>query len=181
MNYWIFDCIQDCYVAKFKSQKDVILYIAQQNGGYDKWRDCWYCDPYKTIGTAINMNGNDKRLCVDFHGNDFMQVRPFMVVDDNDRIIDIREWDFEKILANSDSVDRKKQKRKRFKSNHKRCYGHYRTPKRYQILKDFADKNVAKFMRAKVKNRVPDSYWVDAWANGSKSWKDQSKKKKQWM
>lgn len=179
--YWIFDCSQDCYVAKFKNQKDVILYIAQHDGGYDRWRGFWYCDARKVIGSAINMNGKDGRFRVDFHGNAFIQIRPFMVVDDDNRVIDIREWDIKKILEGKNSVNYKKRKAWRMKTNHKRCCGHYRHPKTYQLRREFADRDMAKFMRPKLKTHVPDPYWVDSWAESSKSWKDQSKKRKQWM
>ena len=68
----------------------------------------------------------------------------------------------------------------RLRTNHKKCYGNWRRYRNYaQIERQYRNPEFAPYMRKKA--RVPDYWAVEPYYESNKSWKDQSKCRKQWQ
>lgn len=177
--YSLYDCVNGYYLLVNVSQHSLVKYLVNKIDGTP-----WWSRPDRPTDTllewldkSINMNGNDTFPSVNFAREDIQVLRPYMVLDSNDKIIDIRTWNLEKLYV--EAFNKKRKRVRRSNTNPKRCYGHCRSPHIYQTLRAISDPETGPYIRKKIKNTIGDWYF-EPYAQGSKSWKDQSKKRKQW-
>ena len=143
--------------------------------------------------------------CHIFHDEELVD-RQYIFLDGLNRIIDFRiykkeiDYLYEKGIFDFEVYPKKKSKYSyfRFEKNnyrfrqdpvpfigHKYHGNNYRIPKLHNLYKQVADNEYSDFIRAKRNlNNLPNVYWDDAPLRSrykSKSWKDCTKKRKQWM
>lgn len=197
--YYVYNCNRQVYHYVANSWSDLIEYIAHFN--YTKIN--WYFSPYYSTARSnslledFNCTMQDTKTCYGLFGECLYFLREYIVFDDEFRIIDMRMFKDE-ILAyerhknynrkwQTKALEYKYEKTKpEFRNGpvpntRKRTrYGKYlRHPKTFNEMKQNGDEEKRKYSR-KNRLRLPTS-WDEHYRDTSKCWKDQSKKRKQWM
>lgn len=170
------------------------VYLDHINMGNDKEN--------QTIPKTYRDNDGDLRFYYDMK----MVDRQYIFVDGLNRIIDFREckkeidYLYENGLTKYESYPKRKSKWSKyfvnntsytfrydpvpFKGKRSGCR-YYRMPKLHNLYKQIADEEYQDFVRPKRNlNNLPNVYWDDAPLRSrakSRSWKDCTKKRKQWM
>ena len=157
----------------------------------------------QSIPKTFTDNAGDLRFYMDIK----MVDRQYIFVDGLNRIIDFREYKKEinylwkNNLVKYDCYPKRKSKSKWNRFYHsipyefrrdpvpykgkKKGSKYYRMPKLHNLYKQIADEEYQEFVRPKRNlNNLPNVYWDDAPIRSrykSRSWKDCTKKRKQWM
>lgn len=151
----------------------------------------------------INLNGNDMILSWSGYDKQELVLRPYLFITEENRIIDPRIWKDkieEELKEENPQIEPiddelqygdilyKKYGKTPFRYRidpvphiwHRgKRYCGIRHPKTYQEIKKNSDPDYKEFVRPKRRN-LPTS-WDDIPRNTQRSWKEQSKKRKQWM
>lgn len=187
--YYIYNCRKEQYIAVCDSFDEMLYQVARYNH-FD-----WFTDK---VGNHIleDYNCTMKDTHNYFQLPDSNVLREYVIFDDTFRIIDIRDY-ADKIFA-FDMKNRKcKWKSKKHiyemeknlprfrkdpipRTSHKWRFGSfYRYPRTTQEIRNNSIPEYEQFVRKKRK-QIPTAY-DDIPRGQSRSWKDQSKKRKQWM
>ena len=187
--YHIFDCIKNEYIASYDGLEKLIEGIAIKYN-----HTCWYND---RVGNCLL----DEYNCTMCDTINHMEVaggqqtlRRYVVFDDLFRIIDVRMYR-KKILSYGCHFRPRKYKphskaaydektKPEFRRGPVRGtggrYGHYyRHPKTFAEIRNNSIPEYKQFVR-KSRIELP-TVWDDLVRNQSRCWKDQGKKRKQWM
>ena len=186
--YYIYNCKSEKYIHVCENLQELIEYVASFN--YRPWlgnkRANRFFDDF-------NCTMNDVKNAFDWHRNSFIELREYVVFDSIFRIVDVRMYANE-ILSYKGSMKRKPKKgslaynyeksKPEFRKGPVPYTGsghwhYYRRPRTTQEIRQNSIPEYGEFVRKKRKY-IPTS-WDDIGRNISRSWKDQSKKKKQWM
>ena len=149
----------------FNSFEELLEYAARK---YDNYGN-------NELLNLINVTGQDT-----YYNDNFEQymLRPYLIVDENKKIIDLRKYEKEikkYIWVKNKKINYSIKPRKRFSLKH-----HYRKPKTLNEKKQSCDIEYKNYIRAKRKNNsLVDSY-DDIPKKRYKSWKNNSRRKKQW-
>ena len=206
---YLYDICKDICIRKFKDLNEVIDYLAKFKSGRLHWWDRKVKDNISYLD-EINLNGNDlNNSCVLIEGNIewCKTMRPYMFVDNNNRIIDMRIYR-EEINKRADDILKEYHSKEEKEQNLKRGeflirwrggqpfrfridpvpgtgnFGHgscYRHPKTTQEIRNNASDQYENYTRGKRRN-LPTTYDDIYRSNGSsKSWKNQGKHRHQWQ
>ena len=197
---YLFDFYKNRYVVEFDCEEDLINFLGQAfyKSFWEGYRNHYFDE--------INCNGNDM---VNFagikNGEDACYIRRYMFIDENNRIIDVRNYYQEAFdrykkgmykyrydnvcddLQYGDIlVQRWSKQTFRYRIDpvpnirHGGGYrGYIRHMKTTQELRQNADVEYEEFVRPK-RRKLP-TCWDDIPRGLQRSWKKQSKKRKQWM
>lgn len=166
---------------------DFLSYHQHTNG---KYYDSWL---QKTIYNniyldKINLSGNDTYRLEEYgfiYCKTAHNLRRYMFLDKDDRIIDVRTW-YPEIFEQAHGtnayfsyqrLEDMRLKAKRRQHRHLHTTYAYRKLKWKHILEDRHDKEHAQYIRRKAANRLDN---CSGFRSISGSWKDQSKRKHQW-
>lgn len=186
--FYIYNCWKEQYVYSCNTLDELIKYIAKFN--YSPFLS------KKNSNRFINsFNCTLKDVEFVFDKNKYV-LKEYTVFDENFRIIDIRQYKDE--ILSYDYLKRHKAKwatpaleykyektKPEFRAGPvpntgRRHHGsYYRSPKTFAEIRENANPEYKEFVRKK-RLYLPTT-WDDLPKSYSKSWKDQSKKRKQWM
>lgn len=195
--FYIFDCCKKVYIKEFDSEDVLIEFLAKDfylylNGDF-----------YSEYFYNLNMNGNDIAVASFFFDERYdYKLRPYIFLDSDDRIIDIRDYKEEIVKRVKDRINKENltKKEKDFCYNdvlynqhgrfcyrvgpvpnafYYRRYHGIRHPKTINEIRQNFIPEYKSFIRPKRKN-IPTA-WDNIPRIPQKSWKKQSKKRKQWM
>lgn len=190
--YFIYDCISEKYITTCENFEELIAYIAKFN--YVPW---WSSE--KTENRFLedyNCTMKDTNSCCDYDDNFHRYPRKYVVFDSLFRIIDVRIYK-EKILSYEINYKNRKWKNPYLKYYYEknlpkfrngpiphtgtkyRRGGFYRYPRTFNEIRQNSIPEYKEFVRDRRKH-LP-TVWDDIVRGHSRSWKDQSKKRKQWM
>lgn len=192
--FYVFECNKNSCFKILNSEKELISFLAK--ACYFSLRDNSLHNRY-----FDNLNMNTKDLY--FDENDSYKIRSFVFIDSNNRVIDIRDYKeriFEEfILCKNKKSIHKSEKNPQYdellytwrgsyhyrttpvprtSSKHRYLYG-IRFPRTSNEIKQNNNPFNKPFVRGKRRN-LP-TCWDDLCRIPQKSWKEQSKKRKQWM
>lgn len=195
--YYVYDCIKQTYLYVAENWESLIGWIAgwnyapcwQENiafGSNKKLRNRILDDFNCTLqDTSIHYDWNDVRSC----------LREYTVFDDDFRIIDMRLYEKEILAYRRPKNFKRKYKTKAMEYKYEKTkpefrngpvpyVGHhwrycYRHPKTFNEMKQNCDVEYRQYVR-KRRAHLPTA-WDDIYRDTPRCWKDQSKKKKQWM
>jgi hypothetical protein len=200
ITYYLFNCKKNTYERKFDSEEELKLFLKKsfRLNYKDKW-----VSPYME---NINMNGNDTATYIDWDGNYHTCIREFLFVDEDYRIIDVRKYEKELIddIKKNGPYTYYEEENEEEREYGERLYIRYgrfsyryridpvpwiwnrggryrgiRYPKTLNETKLNSDEEMKEYVRGK-RRHLPNSY-DDIPRRIQKSWKEQSKKRKQWM
>lgn len=197
----LFDVHKNAFTSVFDSEEDLINFLAKT---YSKSWLNGLTNPYID---SVNMNGNDTENNYNWFGEQTAYVRRYIFIDDNDRIIDVRKYKDEAIKRFEAKCERTAKEREEFWTSlqhgdvlinkydkipyryrmdpvpnliRRRVGCHWlRHMKTTQELRMYGDEEHRKYARARRKN-IPTVY-DDIPRGTQRCWKEQSKKRKQWM
>lgn len=189
--YYVYDCRKQSYLYVCDSIDDIIAWVARWNYSSifsEKKRNNRILDEF-------NCTMKDTKVHLDWVGNGWTDLREYVVFDSDYRIIDIRMYEKE-ILSYVEPKNRKRKwKNKALEYKYEKTkpefrrgpvprtggrYGHYyRHPKTFNEMKQNTDVEYRQYVR-KSRLHLPTVY-DDIYRDNSRCWKDQSKKRKQWM
>ena len=205
--YKIYDVKNGCFINTFNSLKELLYFLSRyQNDNWchympGKEKEIGYCNKYLD---DINITFNDTKLSFnkygssqDSNGDNIYILRQYAFLDPNNRIIDVREYMNDIIKLSSTKINHKyyshkwkryyKSVRYRYDSipgihknhYHRNCF--YRHP---NVMNEKRQASIVEYKdyikpASRVSN-LPDA-WDDKIRHFDKSWKSQSKKRKQWM
>lgn len=171
-------------LVEFKDKKELIVFVRNRNNEY--------------FFEEVNLTGKDTIKRYDFLGDKIIinRLRDFIFYDEYNRIIDIR--DFKDIILNEEDFYPKKKEKpkyefrrgpvpKLYSKKRKKKYDYISNNKKhfFKEVKDsclvdekYLKKNRHKELQEKLRNLRYGEYNRN---KVQKSWKEQSKKKRQWM
>ena len=188
--YYVYDCVKQVYLYVAESWEDLIDWVAQYN--YipfysEKKRSNRILDDY-------NCTMKDTGMTCDWTWTRY-GLREYTVFDDDFRIIDMRLYEKEILAYRRPKSFKRKYKNKALEYKYEKTKpefrngpvprtgqrrGHYlRHPHTFNEMKQNCDPEYIDYVR-KRRNHLPTVY-DDIWRYNSHCWKDQSKKRKQWM
>lgn len=195
--FYIFDCCNNVYIREFNSEDELIDFLGKS------FYKCIDGSFYSKYLNNINMNGNDVRISPVFNENTDYVTRPFIFIDSDNRIIDARKYreeilkrinsgkyehNFSKTEKNLHYGDVLCSWRGSFRyridpvpgtsSRHRYVY-FLRFPRTSNEIKQNSIPSHKDFVRPS-RRKLPTS-WDDIPRYSQKSWKEQGKKRKQWM
>lgn len=193
----LLDISKSSQIKEFKDLENLIKFLSlRQKGEKNRYG---YNNIYLD---GLSMNGNDMMDVYTEEGVD-KSLRPYIVLDSHDRIIDIRLLysDILKYISENyskryyfNSTDfyfvKKKTKKKKYKYRYdpvpgirkiRGGSGYYRNPKTTQEKRMSLDVETKEYVRkGRSFRNLPDAY-DDIYRPVQHCWKEQSKKSKQWM
>lgn len=195
--YYVYNCIKQSYLYVAESWNDLISWIAQWN-----YTPCWQENitfgSNKKVRNRIldDFNCTLQDTSVHYDWNDVRSyLREYTVFDDDFRIIDMRLYEKEILAYRRPKSSKRKYKSKALEYKYEKTkpefrngpvpyVGHhwhycYRHPKTFNEMKQNGDVEYRQYVR-KRRSHLPTS-WDDIYRDTPRCWKDQSKKKKQWM
>ena len=190
--YYIYNCQKQAYIYVSESWEDLIAYIAQFN--YTPF----YSDKKHSNRFLENFNCtfNDTRVYCNWFDEYSSFLREYIVFDADFRIIDMRRFDKEILAYQRPKNYKRKYKTKALEYKYektkpefrngpvprtgKRSGGScYRHPHTLNEMRQNCDVEYRQYVR-KRRTHLPTVY-DDIFRDVPRCWKDQSKKKKQWM
>ena len=196
--YYVYNCVKQSYLYVAENWESLIGWIANYNyapgwwdnialGSNKKLRNRILDDFNCTFkDTSIHYDWNDVRSC----------LREYTVFDDDFRIIDMRLFEKEILAYNRSKNFKRKYKNKSLEYKYEKTKPEFRNgpvPRTSSHRGGFAMRHphTLNEMRQncipeyhdyvrKRRNHLPTTY-DDIWRDTPRCWKDQSKKKKQWM
>ena len=186
--FYIYNCWKGQYVYDCNTLDELIVYIAKFN--YRPFLGKRTCNHFLN---SFNCTLKDVEFAFD---KGEYALRKFTVLDENFRIIDVRQYK-DQILScdylathkarwKTRTLEYKYEKTKpEFRGGPvpmtgRRSHGsYYRSPKTFAEIRENANPEYKEFVRKK-RLYLPTT-WDDIPKSYSRSWKDQSKKRKQWM
>lgn len=209
--YKIYDVNKECFIATFDTLEEMLVRIANKQsidpwyGGYRRGLEgeLGYANHYLD---NVNMTFNDIKTWHKYDGETEISLRDYVFLDPDNRIIDPREYMEEILEITKDLSFYNKKYRKLSKYSFiYRCYekssvpyfregpvpgtgkrtwhrgSYYRHPKTTNEKRQAAIVENKEFIkpRRNVHNLV--DVWDEIPRHREKSWKSQSKKRKQWM
>lgn len=188
--YYIYNCQKQAYIFITEDWDGLIEYIARFN--YHPW----YSDKKRSNRFLENYNCtmNDTKLYCDWN-NEYSTLREYIVFDVDFRTIDMRMYEKEILSYQVVPGSKRKWKNKAMEYKYEKTkpefrngpvprtgcrYGYgCRHPKTFNEMRQNADVEYRKYVR-KRRLHLPTVY-DDIFRETSRCWKDQSKKRKQWM
>lgn len=188
--YYIYNCQKQAYIYVSESWDDLIEYIAQFN--YTPL----YSDKKLSNRFLENFNCtmNDTRVYCDWT-SEYSDLREYIVFDADFRTIDMRMFEKEILAYQRPKNHKRKWKTKALEykyektkpefrngpvpSTGRRRGSCYRHPKTLNEMRQNCDVKYQEYAR-KRRSHLPTA-WDDFYRDTSRCWKDQSKKRKQWM
>jgi hypothetical protein len=186
--HYLYNCSTNKYLGFYDSFEEMLESIA-----YFNQYDIWSNKIINPILENFNCTFNDTESCF-VYSECIERMKQYVVFDEDFRIIDIRVYS-NKILNYGISriKSTKKSKQKIYYEKSKpefrkepvphtssNYHGNYfRKPKTMQEIRNNSNPEYKNFVRAKRKHLR--TTYDDIFRNNSKCWKDQSKKRKQWM
>lgn len=189
--YYIYNCKKQAYIYVADNWNELIAYIAQFN--YHPWySDKKMCNRFLE---DFNCTMNDTRVYCDWT-SEYSDLREYIVFDADFRTIDMRMFEKEILAYQRPKNYKRKYKTKALEYKYEKTKpefrngpvpytggkwgGHYyRHPKTLNEMKQNCDVEYRKYAR-KSRLHLP-SVWDELYRENSRCWKDQSKKRKQWM
>lgn len=174
----------------FKNFYELIRFLAFSQNGEKYIKDKKICYNNKYLD-KLNLNFNDVFNFIDFNGDMYQIIRPYVFFDSNFKIIDIRYF-YEDIIKEREQILKER------KNYYQRKYQHitfrqdpipytgkyrgfsYRNVKYKRLIKDFKNPENKKYVRKKKYYDILEPYFDFPYQNISKSWKDQTKNRHQW-
>lgn len=200
--YYIYNIVNSTFIVKLDSKQELINWLAYRQSLEKSWLENDYNNRYLNY---LNMTFEDKYFVCDFRESGYLK-REYMVLDGYDRIIDIRCF-YKEILEVAIKESNKPYRYNRgtwyistmqrkvgkgykgakfrqepipYISNRGR-YTNYRQIRTTNEIRQNSDKEIQEYIRpSRRKNSFPD-YWDEISRHNEKSWKYQTKNKKQWM
>lgn len=190
--YYIYNCQKQAYIYISDSWDDLIAYIARFN--YVPW----YAD--KKLSNRFledfNCTMNDTKLYCDWFDQYHSNLREYIVFDADFRTIDMRMFEKEILSYKTPKNYKRKYKTKALEYKYEKTkpefrngpvprtgkmghYGSYRHPHTLNEMRQNCDEEKRKCARKK-RLHLP-TVWDDIYRDTSHCWKDQGKKRKQWM
>ena len=186
--YYIYNCVKEDYITTCDSFEELIEYVASFNY-LPWWSSKKYCNRFLE---DYNCTMNDTKVYCDWTDKAFK--RTYVVFDNMFRIIDVRMYEKE-ILGYTPPKNRKRKWRKPIYKYYEKTrpefrkgpvphtggrYGrYYRHPRTFNEIRQNSNPEYKDFVRGERKH-LP-TVWDDKVRGQSRCWKDQSKKRKQWM
>ena len=189
--YYVYDCRKQAYLYVSDSIDELIEWVAQWNY-YSIFSDK---KKNNRILDEFNCTMKDTKVHLDWVGNGWTDLREYVVFDSDYRIIDIRMYEKEILNYVIPAKRKKKWKNKALEYKYEKTKpefrkgpvpmtgGHrgycYRHPKTFNEMKQNCDVETRQYVR-KSRLHLPTAY-DDIYRDTPRCWKDQSKKRKQWM
>lgn len=196
--YYIYNCKKQAYIYVAENWNELIAYIAQFNYNPGFWSDVSKTSKKKSnrFLDDFNCTMNDTRVYCDWFNNSFSNLREYIVFDSDLRTIDMRMYEKEILAYERPTNYKRKWKTKALEYQYEKTKPEfrngpvphtssrlggspYRHPKTLNEMKQNCDVEYRQYVR-KRRNHLPTVY-DDIYRDTSRCWKDQSKKKKQWM
>ncbi len=189
--YYIYNCKKQAYIFVANNWEELIAYVAQWN--YHPWySDKKMCNRFLE---DFNCTMNDTRVYCDWT-SEYSALREYVVFDADLRIIDMRMFEKEILAYERPKSAKRKWKTKALEYKYEKTKPEFRNgpvpgtschrggfamrhPHTLNEMKHNCDPEHRNYVR-KRRNHLPTVY-DDIWRENSRSWKDQSKKRKQWM
>ena len=190
--YYVYNCIKQAYLYVAESWDELIAWIAQYNYtpfySYEKHSNRLLAD--------FNCTMNDTKTYCDWSDNVQSILREYTVFDDDFRIIDMRLYEKEILAYRRPKSFKRKYKNKAMEYKYEKTKPEFRNgpvprtgkrggyccirhPHTLNEMRQNCDVENRQYVR-KRRNHLPTTY-DDIFRDTSRSWKDQSKKRKQWM
>lgn len=189
--YYIYNCKKQAYIYIADNWADLISYIAQFN----------YTPFYSEKKHSnrfledFNCTMNDTKVYCDWT-SEYSDLREYIVFDADFRTIDMRMFEKEILAYKRPKNYKRKYKTKALEYKYEKTkpefrngpvprtgkrgrYGSYRHPHTLNEMRQNCDEEKRKYAR-KSRLHLPTVY-DDIYRDTSRCWKDQSKKRKQWM
>jgi hypothetical protein len=190
--YYIYNCKKQAYVFIADNWNELIAHIAQFN--YHPWySDKKMCNRFLE---SFNCTMNDTRVYCDW-SSEYSDLREYIVFDADFRTIDMRMFEKEILAYKRPKNYKHKYKNKALEYKYEKTkpefrggpvpgtskrsghYGSYRHPHTLNEMRQNCDVEHQQYVR-KRRSDLPTA-WDDIFRDTPRSWKDQSKKRKQWM
>ena len=189
--YYIYNCRKQAYLYVAENWNDLIEYLAQFNHNqfYSNKKTNSFLDDY-------NCTMNDTKVYCNWFDEYWSSLREYVVFDDDFRIIDMRLFEKEILAYERPKSAKRKWKNKALeykyektkpefrngpvpRTGSKRGGHYYRHPKTLNEMRQNCDEEKRKYAR-KSRLHLP-TVWDELYRDTSRCWKDQSKKRRQWM
>ena len=198
--YYVYNCVKQTYLYVAENWGDLIGWIARYNYS-PGWRDNIAFGTNNKLRNRFlenfNCTMNDTRVYCNWFDEYWTNLREYTVFDDDFRIIDMRLYEKEIVAYRLPNSLRHQYKTKALEYKYEktkpefrngpvpgtgtgwRRYGGYRHPHTLNEMRQNCEPEHQRYVRKRRKN-LPTVY-DDIYRNTSRCWKDQGKKKKQWM
>lgn len=184
MKYYIINITKNCVIKVCKDFQDLIMYCARDNY-YSSWTKNRINNH---LFDRLSLNYKDKYRVKSFKDYEVKyEIRDIMVIDEDNRIIDIRQYKDKIANCKEDYYFYKSKTNLIFRKSpipytKKRRCKIYRNPKTFQEIRENCDNETSQYIRAKRTRKYLPTYYDDINRGNykSKSWKKQ-KIKKQYM
>lgn len=199
--YKLYNVSTGYFEKTFDTLEDLLIFLSHHqhtDAWWGKYREGTESQLgyYNTYLDDVNMTFNDLKLVWDYNEKGY-GLRTYVFLDPDNRIIDPREYIRDIIdLSKNPPKNKNWWVSKRYSNNlpefrkgpvpntgrrHWHRGSYYRYPQNMNIKRDSANTEYKEYIHPKNRiHNLPDP-WDDIPRNHSKSWKDQSKKRKQWM
>jgi hypothetical protein len=190
--YYVYNCVKQSYLYVAENWNDLIAWIANYN--YTPF----YSDKKHSnrILDDFNCTMKDVGMTCDWTWTSY-GLREYTVFDDDFRIIDMRLYEKEILAYQRPKNYKRKYKTKALEYKYEKTkpefrngpvprtskrsghYGSYRHPHTLNEMRQNCDVEHQQYVR-KRRLDLPTA-WDDIYRDASRCWKDQSKKRRQWM